>query len=322
MYPIPYRAAACVLLCAGIATASAQNYPTKPIRYIVPTSAGSGADSVGRTVAAGLAEVFGQQVVVDNRAGAAGNLAAEIAAKAPPDGHTLFQVNFSHSVNITLYKDMAYDLLRDFAPVTQLGSAPAVVVVHPSLPVKSVAELVKMAKARPGAINFASAGTGSPTFVGAELFRKAAGIDMLHVPYRGGGEAITSIVAGETSVYFAPLSTAMPHVRSGRLRPLAVTAKQRLPLAPELPTIAEAGYPGTESGFWHGIMVPARTPKEIVARLHEATLAALKRPEVNKRLESIGYTVAADQPEQFLVFIRSEIERWKKVFAKPDGAPQ
>lgn len=302
---------------AWTSLAGAQGFPSKTIRFIVPTSAGSGADSVGRIVANGLTEVFGRQVVVENRAGAAGNLAAEAAAKAPPDGHTLFQVNFSHSVNVTLYRDLPYDLLRDFVPVTQLGSSPAVVVVHPSLPVKSLHELVKMARARPGMISFASAGTGSPTFVGAELFRKAAAIDMLHVPYRGGGEAITSIVSGETSVYFSPLSTGLPHVKSGRLRPLAVTSAQRLALVPELPTVAEAGFPGTESGFWHGLMLPAKTPREIVMRVHEASITALKRADVAKGLESIGYTIVADSPEQFSAFIRQEMDKWKKVFGSP-----
>lgn len=303
------------VFCLIVITADgwAQNYPVKVIRYLVPTSAGAGADTVGRTVAAGLTEVLGQQVIVENRAGAAGNIGAEIAAKAPPDGYTLFQVNFSHSVNVSLYKNVSYDLARDFAPITQLGSSPAIIVVHPSLPVKSIGQFVKLAKVKPGAINYASAGTGSPTYVGGELFKSVARIDLLHVPYRGGGEAITSVVSGETSVYFAPLATALPHVGTGRLRPLAVTSTKRIPLAPDVPTVAESGYAGSESGFWHGLMVPAKTPKQTIATLHSAAIAALKRPDVAKRLHDMGYTPVGDRPEQFAQFLQTEIDKWRKV---------
>ena len=283
------------LACQPTGDGNAQSYPARVVRYLVPTSAGAGADVIGRIVAAGLGEVFGQQVIVDNRVGAAGNIGAAIAARAPADGYTLFQVTFQHTVNVTLYRNLAYDLMRDFAPVTQLGSSPAIVVVHPSLPVKSITELVRLAKAKPGAINYGSAGFGSPTFVAAELFKALASVNLLHVPYRGGGEALIAVVTGEIPLYFAPL-TALPHIRQGRLRALALTAAKRLPLLPEYPTVAESGYPGYEFGFWHGVMVPAKTPKETIATIREAVVAVLRRPDVGARIRELGYNMVGDQP--------------------------
>lgn len=291
----------------------AQNYPAKIVRYVVTDSAGGLADALGRIVAAGLTEVFGQQVIVENRTGAGGNIAAAFAAKAPADGYTVLQISQTHSANVTYYRNLPYDLVRDFAPVTQIGSSPAIVVVHPSLPVKSITDLVKLAKARPGAINYASAGSGTTTFTSGELFKTVAGVDMLHVPYRGGGEAITAVVSGETPVYFAPLSAGLPQVRGGRLRPLAVTSIKRLLLMPELPTVAESGYPGFESGFWYGLVVPAKTPKETIAAIRGATVAALKRSEVSKRMQDIVVTPVGDQPEEFATFVKSEIEKWGKI---------
>ena len=294
-------------------------YPVKPVRYLMPQPSGSGADTVGRIVAQGLTQVWGQQVIVDNRTGAAGNIGAEIGARAAPDGYTILQVSLTHAVNASLYRNLAYDLRRDFVPVTLLASSPSMVVVHPSLPVKTLADLVKIAKAKPGAINYASAGAGSATFLSTEMFKSQAGIDLLHVPYRGGGEAITSVVAGETSVYFAPVSTALPHVRTGRLRALAVTTAKRLQLVSDLPTVAEAGYPGYESGSWYGLLLPLKTPKAIVAAVHAASLKALALPEVNKRLVDLGYIIVGDQPAQFGAFLKLEIEKLA-VVVKQSGA--
>ncbi len=291
----------------------AQNYPAKTVRYLVSDSAGGLADALGRIVAAGLTEVFGQQVIVENRSGAGTTIGTAFAAKAPADGYTVLQMSQTATVNVTLYRNLPYDLARDFAAVTRLGSSPAIVIVHPSLPVKSIAELVRMAKARPGALTFASAGSGTPTFLAPELFKAVAGVDMLHVPYRGGGEAITAVISGETSIYFAPMSTGLPPVRAGRLRPIAVTSATRLPLMPELPTVAESGYPGFETGFWFGLVAPAKTPKEIIAAIHGATVAVLKRPEVNKRMQDIVFAPIGDQPEEFAAFIKSEIEKWGKI---------
>jgi tripartite-type tricarboxylate transporter receptor subunit TctC len=291
----------------------AQIYPAKPVRLLVAFTPGSGADTIGRIAAAGLADVFGQQVIVDNRGGAAGNIGTEIAARAPADGYLLFLVNVSHAVNISLYRNLPFDLLRDFAAITKLASSPQVVVVHPSLPVKSTADLVRLAKAKPGAINYSSAGAGTSTYLATELFKVRAGINLVQVPYRGGGEAMTAVIAGETSVYFAPAAPALPYVREGRLRALAVTSAQRLPLLPDLPTVAEAGYPGYERGNWYGLMVPARTPKDIVATIHRAAVTALNRPDINKRLTDLGYITAGDSPDEFTAYIKSEIEQLAKL---------
>ena len=296
------------LVCIGASSSWAQRYPAKVVRLLVPFSPGSGSDTLGRIIAGGLSDVFGQQVIVDNRAGAAGNIGAEIAAKAPPDGYTLLLANLGHAASVSLYRNLPYDVVRDFAPVTQLASAPAIVVAHPSLPVRSLDELVKLAKARPGAINYASGGVGTPTFVAAELFKAQAGVNLLHVPYRAGGEALTAVLSGEVSIYFSPLATALPHVRQGRLRPLAVTAAKRVPVLPEYPTVAELGYPGYQSGNWYGLLVPAKTPKEIIAAIRAAAVAALNNETISRRLADLGYVAIGDQPEEFAAHIKAEIE--------------
>lgn len=317
MHPPRFRLLVILCLIWQAATlAEAQTYPAKPVHYLVPQSPGSGADIIGRIVARGLAPALGQQVVVDNRAGAAGNIGAEIAAKAPPDGYTLFQASAPHAANVSLYSKLPYDLLRDFAPITLLASAPAIVVVHPSLPVKSIPDLVKLAKAKPGAINYSSAGIGTSTFVAAELFKSAAGIDLLHVPYRGGGESLTAVISGETSVYFSPVPTALPHIRQGRLRGLAVTTAKRLPLIPEYPTVAEGGFPGYENSNWHGLLVQAKTPKAIIATIHEAALSVLRSPNVSKQLGELGYLPVGSQPEEFAAYIKADIEKQGKVIKK------
>ena len=301
------------LVCIGTSSSWAQRYPAKVVRLLVPFSPGSGSDTLGRIIAGGLSDVFGQQVIVDNRAGAAGNIGAEIAAKAPPDGYTLLLANLGHAASVSLYRNLPYDVVRDFAPVTQLASAPAIVVAHPSLPVRSLDELVKLAKARPGAINYASGGVGTPTFVAAELFKAQAGVNLLHVPYRAGGEALTAVLSGEVSIYFSPLATALPHVRQGRLRPLAVTAAKRVPVLPEYPTVAELGYPGYQSGNWYGLLVPAKTPKEIIAAIRAAAVAALNNETISRRLADLGYVAIGDQPEEFAAHIKAEIESLGKI---------
>ena len=304
--------AGCVL-AALAELAAAQQYPAKPVRFIVPFSAGSGSDTIARIVSTALPEALGQQVIVDNRAGAAGNIGAELAAKAPPDGYTMMLVILGHAANVTMYKNLTYDLVRDFAPVTQLASTPSMLVVHPSLPARSVAELVTLARSKPGVINYASGGVGTPTFIAGELFKTAARIDMLHVPYRAGGEALTSVVSGETSVYLAPIAPALPHVKAGKLRALAVTSSSRLPIMKELPTVAEAGYKGFQTGNWYGLLVPARTPPEIVAALNKTVLTVLRNPMVNKRLVDSGYLVIGDTPEQFARHIKSEIANLSRI---------
>jgi tripartite-type tricarboxylate transporter receptor subunit TctC len=306
-------AAFTTLSCLFALAGNAQTYPAKPVRYLVAFSAGSGADTLGRLVAAGLTETIGQQVVVENRTGAAGNIAAEMAAKSAPDGYLVFQGSLTHAVNATLYRKLPYDILRDFAPVTQLASSPNVVAVHPSLPARSIGDLVKLARAKPGEINYASAGVGSATFLAAEMFKAAAGIDMMHVPYRGGGEAIIAVMTGEASLQFGPIASWEPHLKAGRGRALAITSSRRLSTMPNLPTVAESGYPDYASGNWYGLLLPVKTPPEVVSAIHRATVAALKSPALNKRLTDLGYLVIGDRPDAFAAHIRSEVEKLGKV---------
>jgi len=302
------------LACAFATPAvCAQGYPSKSVRYIVPSLPGGGSDIVGRMLAAHLSQTFKQQVVVDNRAGGGGNIGAEIAAKSAPDGHTIFQMAVTHAINVTLYKNLAYDIVRDFTPLTRLASSPLVLTVHPSLPVKTVAELIQAAKAKPGGINYASAGTGTPTHMAVELFNRRAGIELVHVPYKGGGGAQSSILAGETQIYFANIVTAMPHVQTGRLRALAVTSPKRVPLIPEYPTIAESGYPGYESETWFGLMLPAKTPKNIVASVRTAAVAALNAPEINRRLIELAFIPIGDSAAEFTAYIQAEIATYGKL---------
>ena len=305
------KPAVCTVLLGllGVAAfnSSAQPYPSKTVRYIVPMSAGSGADTIGRIVAAGLTQSFGQQVILDNRTGAAGNLGADIAAKSPADGYTLFQVSSTHATNVSLYRNLPYDLVKDFAPVTQLASSPSVLVVHPSLPVKTIADLVTLTKARPGEMNYGSTGAGSATFLAAELFKGMAGVNIVHVPYRGGGEALTAILSGEISVYFAPMAPMFPHIRQGRVRALAATTSKRLDAFPQMPTIAESGYNGYQAGNWYGLVTPAKTPRDIVSAIRTAAVAAINERTTRQRLIDLGYLIVGDQPDEFAVFIKSEI---------------
>ena len=310
------RKPATLLLCLISLFAAdgwAQGYPVKPVRFMVSFSAGSGSDTIGRIVAGGLSQAFGQQVIVDNRAGAAGNIGAELAARSPPDGYTLFLVNMGHAANVTMYTKLPYDLMRDFAPVTQLATSPSIVAVHPSLPVTSIAELVRLAKAKPGAINYSSGGIGTPTFIAGEMFKRQAEIDLLHVPYKSGGEAIIGVLTGEASVYFAPLATALPQVRDGKLRALAVTSTKRLPLLPEYPTVAELGYPRYQAGNWYGLMVPAKTPPEIIGNIRNAAVSGMTTPAVSKRLTDLGYVIIGDQPDEFAAYLRFEIASLAKI---------
>jgi tripartite-type tricarboxylate transporter receptor subunit TctC len=297
----------------------AQTYPSKPVRYILPSTGAS--EIVGRLMAQGLTEQLGQQFFVDVRPGAGSNLGAELGAKAAPDGYTLLQLMQSHTANVSLYRSLGYDVLRDFTPVTRMTSSPLIVVVHPSLPVKTIGDLVKLARAKPGAIDYSSAGAGTSTFLGAELFKAMAGVDIVEISYRGGGAAQTAVLSGEVSVYFAPIATALPYVREGRLRGLAVGTAARVPMLPELPTIAESGYPGYESSNWHGFAVPAKTPNEIVMALNAAAVAVLKRPDVVKRMHDLGLTPVGDRPEAFSAFMKADIEKWRKL-VQQRGIPQ
>ena len=317
------RVSCAAFACTVMAFASgawAQSYPGKPVRMLVASSAGSNPDTVARVVASGLTKVFGQQVIVDNRAGAGGNIGAEVAARAPADGYTLFLAHTNHSVNPTLYKKLSYDVLRDFAPVTLVAFSPFVASVHPSLPAKSLQDLIRLAKARPGDITYASAGAGSGTFFSAEYFKGLANVDMLHVPYKGGGPALAAVISGEVSVYFSPIATGLPHMRNGRLRPLGVTSTKRLPQLPDVPPIADL-LPGYEVVAWAGLMVPENTPGEIVASIHKAALSVLSAPETRKSLESLGYIVVSSEPKEMAAYVSGEIAKYAKLI-RQIGLPQ
>jgi tripartite-type tricarboxylate transporter receptor subunit TctC len=287
-------------------------YPSKPIRMLVASSAGSNPDTVGRVFASGLGQMLGQQVIVDNRAGAGGNIGAEIAARAAPDGYTLFLAHTNHSINTALYRKLTYNILGDFAHVTLVATSAFVAVVHPSVPAKSLADLVNLAKTRAGGINYASAGTGSGTYFAAEYFNGMSNVKMVHVPYTGGGPALASILAGETSVYFTPLATGLSHIRSGKLRALGVTAKTRLRELPDVPPIADT-LPGYEVLSWAGLMLPAKTPKPLVATVHKAAVSTLAKPDVAKRLEEMGFVVLTSSGEELRDYVKTETGKYAKL---------
>jgi tripartite-type tricarboxylate transporter receptor subunit TctC len=309
------------LACTPAATgwgqaASNPTFPSKPIRCIVPSSPGGAADATTRLIANALPSVLGQQVIVENRAGASGNIGTAAAAKAPPDGYTWIMINNAQAANVSLQKDPSFDLLRDFAPITQVDSTPHIILVHPSVSAGSVSELVDLAKSKPDAVDYASAGIGTVTFLAAELFNAQAGVSLRHVPYKGGGESLVSIVRGETQVYFSPLSVAIGHMRGNRVRALAVTSKTRMPLVPEVPTVAESGYPNYEFNLWNGLLVPANTPREIVTTIRNAVVTALNSPEVRNRLLQTGSTGIGSRPEEFGAFLKTEVESIANVAKK------
>ncbi len=308
-----FKVAACMVLVATAPAALAQAYPVKPVRMIAASSPGSAVDIVARIVAQKLGEQLGQQVVVDNRAGAGGNLGAELAAKAPPDGYTLFMGTPAHAINTGLYRKLNYDLVRDFAPVTQVTTGQYVVVVHPSLPAKSIKELVALARAKPGQLNYASAGSGNATHLAGELFASKTHTKLVHVPYKGSGPALTDVVGGQVQLMFANLTAAIPQVKTGRIRALAVTGATRAAAAPELPTVIEAGVPGYSVISWFGVLVPAATPRELVMRLNADLARTMSAPDVRERLATDGAEPLTGTPEQFGTFLRAEIAQWTKV---------
>jgi tripartite-type tricarboxylate transporter receptor subunit TctC len=286
--------------------AGAQAFPSKPIRIIVPFTPGSATDTLARPVAEKLAAALGQQVLVENRPGAGGTIGAGMLAKAPPDGYTLAVVSTGHVVNPVLYSSLSYDTLKDFSGVAPLAGQPSVLVVSPSLGVKTVKDLVAMAKAKPGQLNYATAGVGSAAHISAEKFRMAAGIDAVHVPLKGSPESITETMGGRTQYTWTPLSTAVGQLRSGQLLALAVSTAQRSPALPDVPTIAEAGFPRGVFNFWVGMLAPANTPREILARLNTEVQRALQSADMKERLATLGSEPMAMSPEQFDAFLREE----------------
>jgi tripartite-type tricarboxylate transporter receptor subunit TctC len=290
-----------------------QAYPTKPIRLVIPFSPGGAADVPGRIIGQHLSKSLGQQVLADNRPGAGGGIGAEVVAKAAPDGYTLLMISNTHVISRSLYKKQSYDLFRDLSPVTQIGAAPNVLVVHPSLPAQNVKQLVALARAKPGAIDYASSGNGSAQHLFAALFTSLAGIQMNHVPYKGSAQATVDLIAGHIQVSVPGINNVIAHVKSGRLRALGVTGTQRSEEMPDVPTIAEAGVPGYEAILWLGIMAPAGTPRDIVARLNSEITRILQQPDVRQGFKGIGTDAVATNPEKFDALIKSENTKWAKV---------
>jgi len=307
--------AAAALLCAAIAHAQ---YPNRPVRIVVPSSAGGGTDIIARIVAPRLSERLGQQIVIDNRPGAGTMIGGEVVAKAPPDGYTLLMCVSTLATNPIIYRKVPYNALTDFAPVTLVLAAPNILVVHPSLPVKTVKELIWFAQARPGQLNFASAGAGTGPHLAMELFMSMSGTRMVHIPYKGSAPAMIDLVSGQVTTMTATMLTGLPHVRTGRLRALGITGLARIAAAQDVPTIAEAGVPGYEAVQWYGLVAPAQTPKDIVMRLNREMTAILQSNDVKERFASDGGDTVPTTPEEFARYIRNETEKWARV-AKTAG---
>jgi tripartite-type tricarboxylate transporter receptor subunit TctC len=298
----------------------AQNYPDKPVRVIVPVPAGGTPDVVARMVTPGLSALLGQQLVIDNRGGAGGLIGAEMAAKAVPDGYTLF---FSSPGALTilthLQKHVNYDTLRDFAPISQVAVGPFLLITHPSVPVKSVKELLALAKAEPGKLNYASAGNGAANHLAMELFKSMAGINITHVPYKGAPQAVTDLIGGSVNLMFNSIPPVLQHIKAGRLRMLAVSTAKRSPQLPDVPTVSEAGVPGYECITWFGLLAPAKTPRPILERLHREIVKVVHAPEMRAQLEIQGYDPVGGSAAEFTAFIRAESEKYAKV-VKLSGA--
>jgi tripartite-type tricarboxylate transporter receptor subunit TctC len=314
-------AAAMVMVCAAAQAYAADKpapYPAKPIRLIVPLVAGGPTDTLARLIAQPLSERLGQQVLVDNRPGAGGNIGAEMAAKSPPDGYTLFMgTSGPLSINVSIYKDIGYDPVRDFAPIILAASAPFVVVVHPALPVSNIKQLIALAKSKPGALNYGAV-PGNAAHLATELFKSMAGIDMVFVPYKGAAPANTDLVAGQIQLSFASTPGSMPLVKAGRLKALGITSAKRIAKLPDLPTVGET-LKGYEASVWYGVVAPAKTPPEIIARLHKEIAALLQERASRERMDTNDFEATVLGPEQFGAFIRSENEKWGKV-VKATGA--
>lgn len=318
------RLPGCALLMLAVALPQAlaqDNFPNRPIRMVVAIPAGSGTDTVARLIAQGLSERLGRQVVVENRPGAGTIIGNEIVAKAKPDGHTLLVNGAALTIAPAMYKKLPYDTSRDFAPITIAVSSPNLMAAHPSVPVRSVSEMIALAKARPGQILFSSGGRGTNSHLATELFASMARIRMTHVPYKGSTPGVIALMAGEVALMTNSMSTLLPNVRAGKLRALGVGSTRRVAAAPDIPTIAEAGLPGYESAQWSGVLAPAGTPLEIIARLHREIVAIVRAPEITERLMSDGSEVVANSPEEFAAFYNAELVKWVAV-VKATGMKQ
>jgi tripartite-type tricarboxylate transporter receptor subunit TctC len=304
---------------AAAQAANAQSYPGKPIRAVIPFPPGGAADALLRPLAPKLGDLLGQQVVVDPRPGANGNIAAEIVAHAPADGYTLLFGNSSLPISVTLYDKLPYDVTKDFTPVSLVAFTPSVLVVHPSLPVRSVKDLIALAKKQPGKLNFASGGVGNTMHLAAELLDTMAGIRMTHVPYKGAGPAIVDVLAGQCDLVFVNIAPVLGYIRAGRVVAIAVTSAKRSTVLPDVPTVAESGMPGYESTTWYGFLGPAGLPKDIVAKLNSAIVAAVGTKEMRDRYVALGSDPETSTPERFAAYLRNDIVSWSKV-VKASGA--
>jgi tripartite-type tricarboxylate transporter receptor subunit TctC len=304
-----------LLAIAMLAASSvcAQDYPHKPLRLIAPFSPGGATDVLARIVGQKMNERLGQPVIIENRVGAGGNIGAELVAKATSDGYTLLMGGVPHAIGASLYSKLGYDLVKDLSAVAEVASFPSMIVLHPSLPAKSVKELIALAKAKPGQLNFGSAGNGSPNHLALELFDTMAGVKMVHIPYKGAGQVVGDLLAGQLQLASMGMPVAMPHVQAGKLRAIAVTGAARSPLLPHLPTVAEAGLAGFDVTSWYGVFGPAALPKEIVARLNSEIGGAINAPELKERLTALGAEPSLKTPEQFAQYVRDEIVKWAKV---------
>ena len=311
-----------LLVATATITSQAQTlaaYPNKPVKVVVPYPPGGATDIVARIVFQQVSEATGQQFVLENRAGAGGNIGAEFVARAPADGYTLLIATTAHAINMSMFKGLSYDVNTDFTPITQLTQGPLVLVATPSFPANNVRELIALAKAKPDTLNFASSGNGQSTHLSAELFNSMAGIKLSHVPYKGSSPALTDVMAGQVPLMFDTTLTAMPFVKAGKLKALAVTSPQRSPAAPDVPTIAESGLPGYEVFAWNGLLAPAGTPKAVIAQLSEELKKAMQLPQVREKFSAQGFAASWNTPEQFGGFLRSEVDKWAKT-VKASGA--
>ena len=308
------RALSFAVLAGVCANASAQEYPVKAIRFIAPNLPGGPTDILARLIGQKLAESFGQPVVIENRAGAGGNIGTEAAAKSPPDGYTLVTGNnATFGANVSLYKHLAFDPVKDFAPIVLVGTQPNILVVHPSLPVTSVKQLIALAKARPGELNYAGSGMGAAAHLAAELFKTMAQVNIVHIPYKSAAPALIDVIAGQNQLMFATSLSVQPHIKSEKLRALAVTTANRSRLMPELPTIAEAGVPGFAAMTWHGVLTTGGTPPAIVNKLNAEINRILQLPDVRERLGALGAEIIGGTPKEFADHIQREIPKWAKV---------
>jgi tripartite-type tricarboxylate transporter receptor subunit TctC len=310
----------CSLLSLVLATpVAAQTYPNKPVRVVVPYPPGGPTDIVARVLFQQVSEATGQQFLVDNRAGAGGNIGAEIVAKAPADGYTLLIGTTAHAINMSLFKNLNYDVQKDLAPVSLLTQGPLVLVAHPQFPANSVKEVIELAKTKTGGLNFASSGNGQSTHLSAELFNTMAGIKMSHVPYKGSAPALTDVMSGQVDVMFDTTLSAMPFVKAGKLKALGLTSLVRSSAAPDVPTIAESGLPGYEVFAWNGVLVPAGTPKAIVQQLNDQIRKAMLLPQVKDKFSAQGFAASWNSPENFGVFLKNEVDKWART-VKASGA--